>query len=313
MNRRDLLRIGSASLLVRQAFPALAACCQLLPTSARNRGNPDRPAFIENDQVRIGVDLASGGAISYFSQRHPERNLVNHHDTGRFIQQSYYGDRDGSQWSGHPWRWNPVQGGGCHGKKAEVLDAQITPAEIYVKTEPKLWATDADVPGATMEEWIQLHGKCARLHFKFTYHGSRRNNAAQQEVPAVFVDGELSRLVAYAGNKPWTEAPLTYREVGWPNQQISADENWAAYVDEHDWGLGVYFPGTSTITAYRYRPAKNPTTGPDGDACSYLAPTQSLTIRPGFTHAYDVALMIGTSAEIRRAFYELHKKQDLLK
>ena len=311
MNRRDLVRIGSLSLLARQPFAALAACLQLLPPNVRIGHTHGRPALIENDHLRIGVDLASGGAISYFSQKHPERNLVNHHDTGRFIQQSYYGDRDGSQWSGHPWRWNPVQGGGCHGERAKVLDSQITPTEIYAKTEPKLWATGANVPDATMEEWIHLHGKCAHLHFKFTYNGSRRNDAALQEVPAVFMDYELSRLVSYTGNKPWTEAPLTYREIGWPNEQVRADENWAAFVDENGWGLGVYFPGTSAVTAYRYRPTKNPMTGPDGDACSYLAPTQRLTILPGFTYSYDVGLTIGTSSEIRREFYGLHENREI--
>lgn len=31
------------------------------------------------------------------------------YDCGRYIQQSYYGKEDGSNWNGTPWRWNPVQ------------------------------------------------------------------------------------------------------------------------------------------------------------------------------------------------------------
>lgn len=27
------------------------------------------------------------------------------YDCGRFIQQSYYGRQDGSDWNGKPWRW----------------------------------------------------------------------------------------------------------------------------------------------------------------------------------------------------------------
>ena len=306
MNRRDFVRIGSMSLLAVEMAPALAAYRRSLTAGGTNCDDPARPVFIENDHVRIGVDLDSGGAIFYFSQRHPERNLVNHHDAGRFIQQSYYGDRDGSRWGRRSWRWNPIQGGGCHGERARVLESRITSAEIYVKTEPKLWATGADAPEATMEEWINLYGEIAHIHFKFTYHGARSNEAATQELPAVFLGYQLSNLVCYAGDSPWTNAPLTRTEPAWPNETMKVDENWAAFVDRHDWGLGIYFPGTSQITTYRYKPRENPTNGPCGSACSYLAPTQKLAVVPGFTHEYDIGLTIGTISEIRREFYELH-------
>jgi len=308
MNRRDFLHIGSMSLLIGQTAPTLAARRRLLLADGLNGSDPAHPAFLENDHVRIGIDLDSGGAIFYFSRRHPERNLVNYHDTGRFIQQSYYGDRDGSSWYGRPWRWNPIQGGGCHGERAKVLESRVTSSEIYVKSEPKLWATGADVPEANMEEWISLHAASAHIHFKFTYNGAMSNEATMQELPAVFVDYQLSNLLFYAGAKPWTNAPLTRTEPGWPNKQVRVDENWAAFVNERGWGLGVYFPGTSEITTYRYRPARNLTTGPRGSACSYLAPIQRLAITPGWTYEYDIWLMIGTVSEIRNAFYDRKEK-----
>ena len=309
MNRRAFLSIGSMSLLAGQAVPALASSRKRLPANVMNGADPALSAFLENDHLRIGINLDSGGAIFYFSRRDPERNLLNYHDTGRFIQQSYYGDKDGSRWCGHPWRWNPIQGGGCNGERARVLDSRITSAEMYVKTEPKLWATGADVPQASMEEWISLHGETAHIHFKFTYHGTKNNEATTQELPAIFADYQLSNLVCYAGAKPWTNAQLTRVEPGWPNKYVNANENWAAFVDEHDWGLGVYFPGTSTITTYRYRPTRNLTTGPQGNACSYLAPTRRLVIVPGFTCEYDIELMIGRVSEIRRTFYKLHSSR----
>lgn len=306
MNRRNFLHIGSMSFLAGGIAPVLAAPSLALSPLGAEDGGSAHAAFLENEQVRIGINLDWGGAIFYFSRKHPERNLVNHHDAGRLIQQSYYGDKDGSWWSGKPWRWNPVQGGGCDGEKAKVLEARITSSKMYVKTEPKLWATGADVPDATMEEWITLQGECAHVHFKFTYSGSCRNAAVPQEVPAVFMDYALSDLVFYAGKEPWQGDSLTHKKVGWPNEQINVDESWAAFIDESGWGLGVYFPGTSEITTYRFTPQKNLTAGPEGNACSYFAPIKRLAIVPGMTHEYDIALAIGKAAEIRTAFYRLH-------
>jgi hypothetical protein len=309
MNRRKFVRSGSLALIFGHVAPSFTSARQRFPSALATPSEPAQPAFLENGQVRIGIDLDSGGGIFYFSQKYPERNLVNHYDTGRFIQQSYYGDRDGSRWRELPWRWNPVQGGGCHGEKSKVLDSVITPSGIYVKTEPRLWATGAEVPDATMEEWISLQGSAAHIHFKFTYAGTKRNKAATQELPAVFMDYELSNLVFYTGTKPWTRAVVTRKVPGWPNEQAKADENWVAFVDGNDWGLGVYFPGTIDITTYRYRPPKALTTGPNGCACSYFAPTRRLAIIPDWTHEYDIWLMIGTVFEIRDAFYALQSKE----
>ena len=77
--------------------------------------------YLDNGQVRLGVDRAAGASIGYFGERATGRNLLNHHDKGRFIQQSYYGAKDGSDWNGKPWRWNPVQGGGWRGEPARTL------------------------------------------------------------------------------------------------------------------------------------------------------------------------------------------------
>ena len=39
-------------------------------------------------------------------------------DEGRFVQQSYYGEADGSKRDGKDWVWNPIQGGGWRGQEA---------------------------------------------------------------------------------------------------------------------------------------------------------------------------------------------------
>ena len=84
----------------------LALLCALLISSCRTtvpmaEGEPIRPLFISGGSLRLGVDLGAGGSLFHLSQAPDHRNLVNHHDRGRFIQQSYYGDPDRSFWRGN--------------------------------------------------------------------------------------------------------------------------------------------------------------------------------------------------------------------
>lgn len=63
--------------------------------------------IIENSKLKIGVDPDRGCGISWLGRGGSGENLLNAYDCGRFIQQSYYGADDGSDWNGQPWRWNP--------------------------------------------------------------------------------------------------------------------------------------------------------------------------------------------------------------
>ena len=52
----------------------------------------DRMAFIENEHIRVGVNLKWGGAVTHVSEPGGP-NLINSHDLGRQIQQSTIPDR----------------------------------------------------------------------------------------------------------------------------------------------------------------------------------------------------------------------------
>ena len=66
-----------------------------------------------------------GGALSFLASSSGTVNLVNNWDVGRLVQQSYYGNPDGSVWpmDGQklPWRWNPVQGGSWDNQPGVLL------------------------------------------------------------------------------------------------------------------------------------------------------------------------------------------------
>ena len=125
--------------------------------------------------------------------------------------------------------------------------------------------------------------------------------ARHQELPAVFVDAVLKNLV-YAH-----EGKLVRRVPGWPNELGNTSEDWVAYVDDKDWGIGIHTPGTSQFTCYRFK--GNGKSGPHGSACSYVAPIRTLRLQKGMVIEYEFFLTLGSLKEIRRRFLTLRKKQ----
>lgn len=261
--------------------------------------------YIDNGSVRLGVDLGGGGSVFYFAESATGRNLLNHADKGRYVQQSYYGNADGSVWSGQPWVWNPVQGGGSHHQPASVLERELDRERIWIRSLPKHQATGEDITDALMEETITLEGRTAHIRYRFEYRGETDHGPSHQELPAVFADYDLPNLVVYKGELPWTGGELTSTVPGWPNQLTRSDENWAAYVDDEGWGLGVYFPGTRELTMYRH-PGDG---GPTGGGCSYFAPIQTFPVTSGLVYEYDIYLTIGYLEEIRSRFKEIRMRE----
>jgi hypothetical protein len=285
--------IVSATLAVE--LPVCAIAEQLAAPVAA--GGTNDWVFLDNGQLRLGVKKTSGAGIAWLSRSGSPRNLLNHYDHGRLVQQSYYGDRDGSQWAGKPWRWNPVQGGDWQGHAAKVLELKATATTLESKTMPKHWASGADVPEMTMEQRIALEGNVAGVHFAMRYTGRHAHAPADHELPAFFAEPDLATLVLYDGNKPWTGAPVSRSKPGWPNEARRMTENWAAYVDDKDFGVGAFVPVTTRLTCYRYQAAPS--------SCSYFAPLKTFALTPGLVFEYDVFLTVGTSHEIRETFRRL--------
>ena len=258
--------------------------------------------YLDNGVVRIGVDKSRGVCIGFFSQSRTKRNLLNHNDEGRFIQQSYYGAADGSKWNGKPWVYNPVQGGHWKGKRSRLLKFSRDEKKktISATVEPLSWASGVACPEAIMGVTISLDGPLARVRFRMDYTGKDQSVVRDQEMPAVFVDADLPNLVYSDGDK------LKRRVPKWPNETGKAAENWVAYLDEKDWGIGIYTPGTENFTCYRFK--GDGETGPTGSACSYVAPLRRFSLQKGLAVDYEVFLTIGALAEIRKRFGSLKRK-----
>jgi hypothetical protein len=263
-------------------------------------GPADRPGdwiFLDNGQIRLGVKKTSGAAIGYLSPSGSKKNLLNHLDHGRLVQQSYYGDPDGSRWDKQPWRWNPVQGGDWQGRASELLESRADENALYAKVQPRHWASGEKLTDVVMEERIDLQGRVAHVVFTMTYRGEKRHGRTSQEVPAFFAEPEFSTLALYDGPQPWTGGALNRTKPGWPNETRRMTEHWAAYLDERNFGVGAYVPIADHLTCYRYQAGKS--------SCSYFAPLIEMAITPGVEFKYDLYLTVGNIEDIRATFHKI--------
>ncbi len=285
--------------------PILAAMLLCGPGNAQDKKKEKTGRqweYLDNGRVRVGIDKSRGACIGFFAESATGRNLLNHYDEGRFIQQSYYGAADGSKWNGKPWVYNPIQGGHHKGKRSRLLEFNRDNKKktISAKIQPLSWASGVSCPEAIMGVTISLDGPLAKIRFRMDYTGKDQSVVRDQEMPAVFVDAELLNLVYSEDGK------LKRRIPGWPNQRGKATESWVAYLDDKDWGIGICTPGTESFTCYRFK--GDGKTGPTGSACSYVAPLRRFSLQKGLAVDYEVFLTIGSLAEIRKRFALLKRK-----
>ena len=261
---------------------------------------PSEWVFIDNGQVRLGVKKASGCGIAWFSRSGSTENLLDHFDHGRLVQQSYYGKKDGSLWDKKPWRWNPVQGGDYRHHASEVLELTHDETTLHARIRPRNWAGGELLADCGMEQRIRLEGAMAIVKFSFLYPGTETHPAVHQEVPATFINPAYGHLVIYEGGQPWTDAPLTKSQPGWPNESRSIPEGWAAWVNDRNTGVALFSPIAQQMTCYRFGAAPS-----SPGACSYFAPVVTFAITPGLHFQYEAALALGTPEEMRAGFKKL--------
>lgn len=257
--------------------------------------------LLSNDSLTVGIDPSRGAGICWLS-RPNSTNLLNDYDCGRYIQQSYYGKEDGSDWNGTPWRWNPVQVGSWQNKPSKVVCCSTEGSDrLKAEVIPRNWAGQQLCEDVVMRSDIRLQRANKHAHVTFTMHytGTDRHPPRIQELPAVFVKRNLGQLVFYDGPEPWKGKGLTTKWPGFPNENYRITESWAAWIDPSTGeGVGVYTPVAQSMTCYRV--------GPDGSTacsdCCYCAPTMRFSITLDTKLAYSCFVMVGTVEQIRKEF-----------
>lgn len=234
---------------------------------------------IADGENKIGVNYAS---------KYPEStlvgdyvNLINSSTAGRSAQVSLYGlNMDTEEYTRGiyrttkgPWPYNPVQCGDQWDTHSTVVDYRIDDGEIYVKTRSQDWATCEPTDSYT-ECTYSIDGKTVKAVNRFyDWSGLEHNmvdasgevvaNKRNQEVPALSAVVPLHTMVLYEGSSPWTGGELTtYKNLGYwsvatgnAGQYLSttkAAESWAAWVNEENFGLGLYVPDITKAVAGRH-------------------------------------------------------------
>ena len=309
------MRNGTISALLRE-LTAMALVIGLFTLPACTAPKHSGMSFLDNGKIRLGVNLDIGGAITHLSDSEKRVNVINSYDWGRQVQMSFYsGPRPfapkGKKPSDH-WKhlgWNPIQSGDYKGFKSKVTVHKNDGKTIYVKCIPMHWPLDK-VPGrCTFECRLSLEGNTVRVW-------SRLNNARadktqypgrSQELPAVYTNGPLYRLMTYTGDKPFTGDKLTrivQKKKTW--EKFEARECWSALVNDNDWGLGVWHEGAyKTIGGFAGKPGKG---GPKDNPTGYVSPLHGEILDHNIRYEYSYVLILDKLDAIRKYVYSRAKR-----
>ena len=297
--------LASAAIFVAALSPALAAAAEA-----------ETMSWLDNGQIRLGVNLSIGGAITYLAESKTKVNMINSFDWGRQVQMSFYsgpvpfvppGAQVRENWKGLG--WNPIQSGDCFGHRSKVVEHSNDGNAIHVKCVPMQWPLN-NVPGeCTFESWIKLDGRAVKVTSRLNNARSDKTqySARAQELPAVYTNGPWYKLVTYLGDKPFAGAPTTTvvdldDGKGWPWRHYYCPENWSALVDKTGRGVGVYTPECCRMSGgfAGKKGAGGPKDGPTG----YIAPNQHEILDHNIVYTYEYSLIVGTVAEIRDYVYK---------
>ena len=310
-----------------------------------NRKVTDTEIYIENAEHKLGVNLNWGGALSYLEDknsaveavivdgvtrvdsnagaRYSSRavsknvNLINANDTGRLVQQSYYGTGDCEQYQGayygeNKWNYNPVQGGNQYNEAAKIVDVKIESDYIYIKCRPLDWAKGKEyISPSYMEATYSLSEGLVKAQCRFVDFSGYPNATTTQECPAFYCIEPLNRLVYYSGSSPWTgDTALSYENdlIFWPDAgypHFPATENWAAFIGEYDdsFGIGLYVPDEASFLAGVFSRGNCKTADPATEGpTSYIAAVEVFEFKSFNPTSYEFYLSTGTVNEIRDNF-----------
>lgn len=276
-------------------------------------------SWLDNGEVRVGFDLALGGAVTHISGRGHPGNMINSHDLGRQIQMSHYsgpwpfevGDiKPKPHWAGLG--WNPIQTGDSSMNPSRVVEFRNDGTEMYVKCVPMQWPLD-NVPGdCVFETRTTLDGALIRMRFRCVNLREDRTvyRACAQELPAVYTISTLSRLMSYTGDRPFTGGELTHvpnnwRE-GWPWTRFTATERWAALVNPEGFGLGVFKDDAGEFHGGVFGDDRS--SDPKHGSTSYVAPIHREMFDNNIIYEHETTLMVGSLKEIRRTFNSMATK-----
>ncbi|MBQ7669892.1 MAG: hypothetical protein IJS45_04125, partial [Clostridia bacterium] len=283
-------------------------------TCALQQAPEDDILFIENDHFKAGVNLKWGGGLSWFEDKTNSNygNLLNNHDTGRLVQQSYYGPQEiegyeNAMYVDTEWGYNPVQGGDQYGNHSKLVAVEKTEDEIRIVCRSLDWAQNNMF---TQTYYTNV--------YKLTENGLTVNNTVvdflntpwsdrDQELPAFYTVSALGNFCFYDGDKPWTGDELRVERnlpfwAGQPAFQLKDgnNEKWCAWTDDSDYGIGLFSPRAKSLLAGRF--LYDGSANPGSDSTNYVAPIGVFGLGFDEPYSYLYYMTAGSVEEIRNTF-----------
>lgn len=282
--------------------------------------------FIQNEKFKLGIDLGWGGTVNYVEDLTASidglSNLVNKHDTGRLIQQSYYGTGAiegvfewGSFRESDQWPYNPVQGGDRGNVASRLVDVEVGENYIYIKSQPMDWGKVNYSTPSYMENKYILEEDYIRIDNRFVDFSGWEHPYKGQELPALYTVSYLDTFFWYGGKAPWTGDAISSKsdlhfwgdakyigECMFPIYENNT-ETWCAWVNTNEnFGMGLYVPNVDRLKAGRYE--YNGSKDADNNATNYVAPYNTMKLVSFEALEYSYLLTTGSIEEIREIFTE---------
>jgi len=289
--------------------------------AAKPPPNPLEPELltITNGTLTLGIEKSMGASITHLTWKSlDQKNIVNIHDPGRLIQQSYYAGKrldrlkDGQHKAWSPWSWNPIQGGGV-GSWAKVtrFEKQKDNTLLFSETTPKLWDMHDEEAQAVMHQWTTFEPGFTNVAvIKNRIICNRDLNdpwgpAAlnPQEVPACYLTRNFDTFKTYLGEGKWR---LETQPPGPPWGRTTSPRHAMACFEKSGQGVAIFSP---SATSWNFGPhGQGSSTDPTAGPCTHFAPVARVNLGPKSTLTYRYWLIVGTEKEITTSLDLLWKK-----
>ena len=227
---------------------------------------------------------------------------------------------------GYYWPYNPVQGGDEVCNLSQIIDYEVTKSSIYVKVRAMDWGNGYARPeyadregydevknGRTTKSYIEntysIKGGMLYVDNRFIDWNGFTNMESipvhSLEIPAAYVVHPLSNYVCYVGNNPWDLADTDYQREpdlpGWwlgegkTHVNYTHPEDWFAWVNDEDFGVGVYVPNAGAYISGRNNPGRSIDHPNNKDAKKSKMATDYLYNKPAPTSDYTSCYTGNTS------------------
>jgi hypothetical protein len=303
-----------AKLLPLAGMILLAASLEAKP----GRPRPDL-LLIDNRAVKVGIDRSMGASITWLSSKaHPE-NMINIHDPGRLLQQSYYAGKvldrraDGQSKDWSPWCWNPIQGGGVMSWARVTRFEKLQDRMLVAETIPKLWDMPDEEAEATMIQATEFEPDMpgvVRVRNRLVC--KRRENdrwgdavPRHQELPACYFTSGFRHIECYLGEGRWRRET---QPAGPPWGRVKPPLNVMACFNDHGQGVAVFSPVAGEKWNFGPHGPYNPSAKPTDAPCVHMAPISSVRLGPATTLEYRYWMAVGSKADVTSAIDTLLAK-----